>query len=767
MMPFRATLAALMVGAATAQCGGNLKIAGSSTVFPIADEWGKNYATKCGKTFASFDGPFDNVGSAQIQVGGGGSSNGARGVCAATVDIGNMSRDWRTSEVSSSDSWNYQCLGGAKPAVTRVDVATDGLTVAVKRGGVAATCLAFLTGLTRDQLRFMYSNLSVAQLKQSGWSQTALARGKSPTSTTPPALWSTLHKSCADKEFNLCGADQANSGTADFFKEKLFRAAGETIDTGGLKPYKGFVSDVGTLDYLKSDEAAIGYFGFAYFFQNQNVVAAAKIQNRFKNFVAPSKATILGGEYDLMTRRIYMNTLKSALADTRPFLEFGYSPEGDKEVAATGYDPLPAADQILMLSRIGSTKGINIAGIACDANGVIRVGTGAAAQRIRFNIWSLLYTAKCPKVDINLVNIPSTPDASALSRACATGATALEIGATGTKAPTATYKPTAKAYILKCPNVAKNLVELQMAPGVFAYLNEAGAVFPISRGFAAFCLSELGSSLLGKISQTANPKATNDLMLQRVAKPFTPCFSGDSTVEVLNRGIVAMKDLAIGDVVKVAGGKFSQLYSFGHYDQDVEASFISIHAGLEKPLVVSGDHMVFVEGRAVAASAVRPGDKLSLVDGFATVKAIKNVNAVGVFAPFTKSGTIVVDGVVASNYVNLKGDTSLVVGGVFAFDLHFLAHMSQAPHRLVCEFSNAFCATETYNDGISVWVEKPLAFSLWLVKQNAVVMTAAFVPGFAFIFLAAAVETVISGPVLLLILVATALFMTCKIKKSA
>ena len=59
---------------------------------------------------------------------------------------------------------------------------------------------------------------------------------------------------------------------------------------------------------------------------------------------------------------------------------------------------------------------------------------------------------------------------------------------------------------------------------------------------------------------------------------------------------------------------------------------------------------------------------------------------------------------------------------------------------------------------ISVWVETPLAFSLWLVKKQ----TSAFVPGFAFIFLVAVVETVIASPVLNLILVATALFMTCK-----
>jgi hypothetical protein len=177
--------------------------------------------------------------------------------------------------------------------------------------------------------------------------------------------------------------------------------------------------------------------------------------------------------------------------------------------------------------------------------------------------------------------------------------------------------------------------------------------------------------------------------------------------------------------------------------------------------------MVFVDNKAVAASAVMVGNKLSLVNGFATVKEIKEVTAVGAFAPFTKDGTIVVDSVVASSYVDLKEDSPFVIGGVVTLDMHSIAHMSQAPHRLVCAVAPAFCAFETYNNGVSVWVDTPLVASIWLFKQHPAIMTAAFLPAFAFILLAAAAEALFTNPFLLVIGVVAALHMARKTKKSA
>ncbi|KAI2496819.1 Phosphate ABC transporter substrate-binding protein [Fragilaria crotonensis] len=588
------------------------------------------------------------------------------------------------TEATSDDAWNFRCVSAGNRLVTRVEVAIDGITVVVKRGG---------PGTSPDS----------SSSREDG-RQVPFPREKEEI-----PLWSTLDKRCEDKEFNLSGPDQSNSGTSEFFKEKILKNTAELFDNTGALGYKGFVSDGDTLSYVRNNDAAIGFFGYSYYFSNAGVVLAAPIRNRLNVYVAPSKATILSNEYNPLTRRIFMNVNKASLAQTLPFLEYGYT-AGDKLVEDTGNDAVPAADQILMLSRLGSAT-------------------------------------KCPKVDVILSSIApaATANGQALSRTCATGVNSLEVGATSALADNSVYKVTDKDYVLSCPSPSvKKLIELVVSPGVFAYVNNAAAVLPISRGFLRFCLSPQGTTLLGKLSLTANTLAVNnDMLNNRIVKPGGFCFSGSNTAEVKGRGEVAMRDLAIGDMVKVSGGKFSEIYSFGHYEHDVEASFLSIDAGLEKPLVLSGDHMVFVDNKAVAASTLAVGDKLSL------------------------DGTIVVNSVVASSYVNLKGEDSLLIGGIFAFDLHWLAHLSQAPHRLVCEISSSFCASETYSKGVSVWVETPLAVSLWLVKQNPVVMTVVFVPAFSVVFLAAAVEALISSPALLLILVATAFIMSSKTKKSA
>jgi ABC-type phosphate transport system substrate-binding protein len=43
----RSSIAFLLVAGASAQCGGGFKIAGSSTVEPVAAAWAQGYGAKC------------------------------------------------------------------------------------------------------------------------------------------------------------------------------------------------------------------------------------------------------------------------------------------------------------------------------------------------------------------------------------------------------------------------------------------------------------------------------------------------------------------------------------------------------------------------------------------------------------------------------------------------------------------------------------------------------------------------------------------------
>jgi hypothetical protein len=191
--------------------------------------------------------------------------------------------------------------------------------------------------------------------------------------------------------------------------------------------------------------------------------------------------------------------------------------------------------------------------------------------------------------------------------------------------------------------------------------------------------------------------------------------------------------------VKVHGGdhseskNYARVYSFGHYDALAFGDYLQIHAhGLLKPLEMTKNHMLFVQqddGKtlSIPASGIHIGDKLVLSSGGTShVTNIAVVQARGAFAPFTTSGTIVVNGVVASNYVSLQESRSdsavshlvAVFGVLSPLTMQWLAHVVQAPHRWLCYIHwDAFCATETYtSDGISTWVAAPLRWSLWLLK---------------------------------------------------
>jgi hypothetical protein len=112
-------------------------------------------------------------------------------------------------------------------------------------------------------------------------------------------------------------------------------------------------------------------------------------------------------------------------------------------------------------------------------------------------------------------------------------------------------------------------------------------------------------------------------------------------------------------------------------------------------LEVSKEHILFVDGRkqSVSSSSLVVGDKIMLGNGgFAQVNNIKTFVRQGAFAPFTYSGSIVVNGVVASNYVSLQDGSEFLVLGQFKTPLtmHWLSHLFQAPHRMMCRLNIAF-----------------------------------------------------------------------------
>jgi hypothetical protein len=241
--------------------------------------------------------------------------------------------------------------------------------------------------------------------------------------------------------------------------------------------------------------------------------------------------------------------------------------------------------------------------------------------------------------------------------------------------------------------------------------------------------------------------SSNSLFRVAPVPVFAPgtqfCFSGETTVLVKNRGEKFMKHLNIGDEVLAASGSYERVYSFGHRHEHVEGEFLQFFpSGIE----ISRDHMIMLGGQFVPASFVKIGDELETVTGNTmAVEAIERVVRSGVYAPFTSSGTIVVNGIKASNYVAFQGSEYIIVGNGWETPLTFqwIAHLSQSPHRVLSRLG--WSGDEEYNeDGMSTWIAGPHEFSNWLLEQNGVVVTVILVPAVGFGLLSMGVEGIVS-----------------------
>jgi len=226
-----------------------------------------------------------------------------------------------------------------------------------------------------------------------------------------------------------------------------------------------------------------------------------------------------------------------------------------------------------------------------------------------------------------------------------------------------------------------------------------------------------------------------------------------------NKGTVKMTDLQLGDEILVdESGVFEPIYSFGHRDRLSLGEFLQISTdkNVLDPLELSETHMVSAGRRFLPASMVQIGDKLTMAGGEeARVTSIKKVVQKGLYAPFTSSGTLFVNGVKASSYVSFQDSEVLKIGN-YRTPLSFqgLAQTFQLPHRMTCHYLT--CLTEDYTTtGISQWVYRPLLFTHWWLRQNGVIMFWVLLLVLPFLLLMLTTEVVWQHPTIAMVLILT------------
>merc|ERR1711862_310519 len=123
--------------------------------------------------------------------------------------------------------------------------------------------------------------------------------------------------------------------------------------------------------------------------------------------------------------------------------------------------------------------------------------------------------------------------------------------------------------------------------------------------------------------------------------------------------------------------------------------------------------------------SIKVGDNLRADHGtFTSVTKIQTVTRKGVYAPLTPSGSIVVNGIVASTYVSMQDHAveyaELSNGNVKIpfFTQQTACHMGMSPMRMLCMgVSSSFCEVHD-EDGLMPWVRLGQVLLEWGMGFN-------------------------------------------------
>ena len=295
-------LAAALSTTALAQ-GALVKVDGSSTVYPVTEAVAEEFQKA-------------ERNAIKVTVGISGTGGGFKKFCRGETDISDASRPILKSEIDDC----------AKAGITyyELPVAFDALTVVV-----------------HPQNKFLDKGITVEQLKKM-WEPGA--QGKI-------TRWNQIDPSWPDAPLKLFGAG-ADSGTFDYFTEAI---VGKSKSSRG--DFTASEDDNVLVQGVARDVNAIGYFGFAYYVENQSKLKAVPIiEKAGKPAVGPSMQSVIDGTYQPLSRPIfiYVNARSLDKPEVRKFVDY-YMTHGAKLAREVKYVPLP--DKAYTMNKEHIAKG--------------------------------------------------------------------------------------------------------------------------------------------------------------------------------------------------------------------------------------------------------------------------------------------------------------------------------------------------------------------------------------------------------------------------
>ncbi|MGH8694443.1 MAG: PstS family phosphate ABC transporter substrate-binding protein, partial [Burkholderiales bacterium] len=247
-----------------------VKIDGSSTVFPITEAIAEDFQKA-------------KKGKIRVTVGISGTGGGFKKFCRGETDVSDASRPILKKEMDECKKTGIQYI--------ELPVAYDALTVVIHPDNKWA------------------QTLTVADLKKM-WEPGA--QGKVTN-------WKQVSAGYPDAPLKLFGAG-ADSGTFDYFTEAI---NGKAKSSRG--DFTASEDDNVLVQGVSRDVNALGFFGLAYYIENQDKLKAVAIAEKSgAKGVQPSMETVMDGSYQPLARPIfiYVNAKSLERAEVREFLEF-------------------------------------------------------------------------------------------------------------------------------------------------------------------------------------------------------------------------------------------------------------------------------------------------------------------------------------------------------------------------------------------------------------------------------------------------------------
>ena len=284
----------LLIVVIIAACGGSssgadsseILIDGSSTVFPISQAVAEEFRV---------DRP-----EVQIPLGISGTGGGFKRFVEGDIDIADASRPIEESERAQAETNGV--------GFTEFVIAYDGLSIVINKANDFATCL------TVDELKKIWE----------------------PGSSVDN--WNEVRSEFPDKPLRLYGPD-TDSGTFDYFTDAI-----NGKEDASRADYTASSDDNVLVQGVSGDQGAMGYFGFAYYTENSEILNVISVDGG-DGCVGPSVTSIKDGSYSPLSRPmfIYVNNYSLQRPEVRDFIEY-YLNNAAELAEEVGYVGLSKAD---------------------------------------------------------------------------------------------------------------------------------------------------------------------------------------------------------------------------------------------------------------------------------------------------------------------------------------------------------------------------------------------------------------------------------------